>query len=89
MTNEMILLLILLVLAMSLLPAWPYSSAWGYRPSGTLLLLLLIFFIWTLAGNRPLFRSTGQDIKATVRDVGADIKATGRDAADSIRRAVQ
>lgn len=89
MTNEMILLLVLLVLTMGLLPAWPYSSAWGYRPSGILMLLLLIFFIWILADHRSLCRSTRQDTKTTAQDVGARIKATGRDVADSIRRAVQ
>ena len=89
MTNELLLLMVLLVLTVGVLPTWPYSGAWGYRPSRILAILLLFFFILVLAQHRPFFRSTGEDIKAAVQDAGADIKAVGRDTADSIRRAVQ
>ena len=37
-----ILLIILILLLIGALPAWPYSSGWGYWPSGTLGLILLI-----------------------------------------------
>ena len=40
------LLLVLLVLMMIFsVPAWPYSAGWGYYPSGGALLLLLILAI--------------------------------------------
>ena len=79
MSNETIILLVLLVLVLGVLPAWPHSNEWGYRPTGVLTIFLIIFLIWAVADHRPLFRSS----------VGSDIKQTGRDAADSIRRAVQ
>ena len=81
MSNEMILLLVLLVLALGVWPAWPHSNTWGYRPSGILIILLLVFFIWTLADHRPLFRRD-------MHDVGSDLQQAGRDTADSVRRAV-
>ena len=40
------LLLVLLVLMMIFsVPAWPYSAGWGYYPSGGALLLVLILAI--------------------------------------------
>ena len=33
------------------LPTWPYSSAWGYYPSGGLGLVVLILIILVLAGR--------------------------------------
>ncbi len=43
-----ILLIILVLLLLGALPAWPYSSGWGYYPSGGLGLLLLIVLIITV-----------------------------------------
>ncbi|MFP4107200.1 MAG: DUF3309 family protein [Phycisphaerae bacterium] len=43
-----ILLIILLLLLISALPAWPYSRRWGYAPSGILGLLLIIVLILVL-----------------------------------------
>ncbi len=43
-----LLFTILVILLISLLPTWPYSSRWGYYPSGgigTILLILLIFWL--------------------------------------------
>jgi hypothetical protein len=45
-----ILLIIVLLLLVGALPAWPYSSRWGYYPSGGLGLLLLLLIILLLAG---------------------------------------
>jgi hypothetical protein len=56
---------------------------------GIVTLLVVILLIWIFAGGRPFFRSTGQDLKATVQDAGQDLKSSGRDAAASIRRTVQ
>jgi len=89
MTTETLLLLVLIVLIAGLLPAWPYSRSWGYAPTGVLTLLLIVFLVWAIAGERPLFRSSGRDLKTTVQDAGQDIKAAGRDVADSIRDTVQ
>lgn len=46
-----ILLIILILLLIGALPAWPYSSGWGYWPSGGLGLIVLILVILALTGN--------------------------------------
>ena len=89
MTTETLLLLIILIVLAGAFPAWPYSRSWGYGPTGVLSLVLIVFLIWAVAGQRPLFRSSGRDIESTIEDTGHDIKAAGRDVADSIKRTVQ
>jgi hypothetical protein len=39
---ELILLVILVLLVIGAIPAWPHSRNWGYYPSGGLGLILLI-----------------------------------------------
>ena len=46
-----ILLIILILLLIGALPTWPYSSGWGYYPSGGLGLVLLIIIILLLMGR--------------------------------------
>jgi len=46
-----ILLIILILLLIGALPAWPYSSGWGYWPSGGLGLILLIVIILAVTGR--------------------------------------
>jgi len=46
-----ILLILVLLLLFGALPVWPYSSSWGYYPSGGLGLVLLIVLIILLAGR--------------------------------------
>jgi hypothetical protein len=46
-----ILLVILVLLLLAALPTWPYSSGWGYYPSGGLGLILLILLILVLTGR--------------------------------------
>jgi uncharacterized protein DUF3309 len=46
-----ILLIVLILLLLGALPTWPYSSGWGYYPSGGLGLLLLIVVILLLTGR--------------------------------------
>ena len=46
-----ILLIILILLLIGVLPSWPYSSGWGYWPSGGLGLIVLILIILALTGN--------------------------------------
>jgi hypothetical protein len=45
-----ILLVIIVLLLVGALPLWPYSSGWGYFPSGGLGLVLLILLIPALLG---------------------------------------
>ena len=47
---SLILLVILLILLIGAIPAWPYSRGWGYYPSGGLGLVLLIIIVLYLAG---------------------------------------
>jgi hypothetical protein len=44
----LILLIILIILLLGAVPAWPYSRNWGYGPSGGLGLLVLIVIILLL-----------------------------------------
>jgi hypothetical protein len=46
-----ILLVILILLLVGALPRWPYSSGWGYGPSGILTLILIIILILLLLGK--------------------------------------
>jgi len=46
-----ILLIILILLLIGALPTWPYSSGWGYYPSGGLGLILIILLILLLMGR--------------------------------------
>jgi len=46
-----ILVIILILLLIGALPAWPYSSGWGYWPSGGLGLIVLIIVILALTGR--------------------------------------
>jgi hypothetical protein len=49
--EDMLLLLIVLILLIGVLPTWPYSSGWGYYPSGGLGTILLILLILVLLGR--------------------------------------
>ncbi len=46
-----ILLIILILLLIGALPAWPYSSGWGYWPSGGLGLIVLIVVLLVVMGR--------------------------------------
>jgi len=46
-----VLLVILILLLLGALPMWPYSSGWGYYPSGGLGLILLILIILAVTGR--------------------------------------
>ena len=45
-----ILLVILILLLVGAIPAWPHSRSWGYAPSGTVGTLLIILIILLLLG---------------------------------------
>jgi hypothetical protein len=46
-----LLIIILIVLLLGALPAWPYSTGWGYYPSGALGLILLVVIVLLLLGR--------------------------------------
>ena len=46
-----ILIIILIIVLIGALPTWPYSSSWGYYPSGLLSVILLIVLILVLLGR--------------------------------------
>lgn len=46
-----ILIVILVLLLLGALPTWPYSSGWGYYPSGGLGLVFIILLILLLTGR--------------------------------------
>lgn len=45
---RVILIILLIAILIGVLPAWPYSSGWGYYPSGGLGLILVIVIIAVL-----------------------------------------
>ena len=47
-----ILIIILVLAVLGSLPAWPYSTGWGYYPSGGLGLLLIILIVFAVMDNR-------------------------------------
>jgi hypothetical protein len=48
-----ILLIVLILLLIGAVPAWPYSRNWGYYPSGGIGLLLVILLLLLLFGALP------------------------------------
>jgi hypothetical protein len=46
-----ILIIILILLLLGAIPAWPHSRGWGYYPSGGLGLILIILIILVLLGH--------------------------------------
>ncbi|HSE90801.1 MAG TPA: DUF3309 family protein [Candidatus Binatia bacterium] len=46
-----ILLIILILLLLGALPTWPYSSGWGYYPSGGLGIVILIVILLLVMGR--------------------------------------
>ena len=46
-----ILLVILILMLLGAVPAWPHSRSWGYGPSGGLGLVVVILLVLMLAGR--------------------------------------
>lgn len=46
-----VLLVILILLLLGALPQWPYSTGWGYGPSGLVGILLVVVLILALTGR--------------------------------------
>ena len=51
MTLGTILLVVLILLLIGVIPAWPHSRQWGYGPSGGLGLVVVILIILLLLGK--------------------------------------
>jgi len=51
MTLGTILLIVLILMLIGAIPAWPHSRGWGYGPSGGLGLVLLIVVVLLLMGR--------------------------------------
>lgn len=51
MGTSTILLIVLLVLLIGGLPAWPYSQSWGYYPSGGVGVLVIVLLVLILLGR--------------------------------------
>ena len=46
-----LLIILLVLLLVGALPAWPYSRGWGYAPTGIFGLLVVILLIMLLTGT--------------------------------------
>lgn len=51
MTLTTLLIIILILVLLGAIPAWPYSRGWGYGPSGIVGVILLILLILMLMGR--------------------------------------
>ena len=48
-----VVLIILVLLLLGALPTWPYSTGWGYYPSGGIGLVVIILLILVFTGKNP------------------------------------
>src|ERR1700719_3431656 len=65
-----ILLILLVLLLIGALPSWPYSSGWGYYPSGGLGLLLIVLLMLGIALRYPkIMAITGTQLQERYRSV--------------------
>jgi hypothetical protein len=48
---SLILIIILVLLLLGAVPAWPHSRSWGYGPSGILGLILVVIVVLFLLGR--------------------------------------
>jgi hypothetical protein len=46
-----ILLVVAVLMLLGVVPAWPHSRSWGYKPSGGLGLVVLVLVVLLLAGR--------------------------------------
>ena len=51
MSIGLILLIILILVLVGALPSWPHSRNWGYMPSGTVGLIVVILVVMLLLGK--------------------------------------
>ena len=46
-----ILLIILIIVLLGAIPAWPHSRSWGYGPSGVLGIIVVVLLVLVLMGR--------------------------------------
>jgi hypothetical protein len=46
-----LLLIVLILIFLGAIPTWPYSQSWGYAPSGTIGIILLVVVVLVLTGR--------------------------------------
>jgi len=46
-----IVLVVLVLMALGAIPAWPHSRSWGYAPSGLLSILVVVLLVLVLTGR--------------------------------------
>jgi hypothetical protein len=51
MATSTLLLILLIILVIGAVPAWPHSRGWGYGPSGILGLVLVILLVMAVLGR--------------------------------------
>lgn len=51
MSISTILLIVLVLLLIGVVPAWPHSRSWGYGPSGILGLVVVVLLVLFLMGR--------------------------------------
>jgi len=49
--NSLVLVVLLVVVLLAVLPTWPYSTGWGYYPSGIVGLIVVVLLIMALMGR--------------------------------------
>jgi uncharacterized protein DUF3309 len=49
--NSLVLVVLLVVVLLAVLPTWPYSTGWGYYPSGIVGLIVVVLLIMALTGR--------------------------------------
>ena len=49
--NSLVLVVLLIVVLLAVLPAWPYSGGWGYYPSGIVGLIVVVLLVMALTGR--------------------------------------
>lgn len=51
MSLSTILVIVLVLMLVGAVPLWPHSSSWGYAPSGTLGVVVLVLLVLLLTGR--------------------------------------
>ena len=49
--NSLVLVVLLIVVLLAVLPTWPYSTGWGYYPSGIVGLIVVVLLVMALTGR--------------------------------------
>lgn len=51
MSITMILLIVLVLILLGVIPAWPHSRSWGYGPSGIVGVIVVVIVVLLIAGR--------------------------------------